>query len=218
MGPGEDARGRVSRARDGLRWGGERPRRTRCIAPDRPGHRHRHRHHRDPAVPDAAMGRLRAGTRQRRRPGPATRPTSSGRRPMRSWSTSCSGRRTSTSRCAASRSSTSASGATCATSGRSSSGCGSSPSSSVVVLVGGEPAARSRQRSWRAVRRGALGLTVGDRHRRGRRRWSPSMCSSSSSTAIFFPAGSYTFDPATDRLVQLFPFRSGRRRRWSSAS
>ena len=24
---------------------------------------------------------------------------------------------------------------------------------------------------------------------------------------IFFPAGSYDFDPATDRLVQLFPFQ-----------
>ncbi len=24
---------------------------------------------------------------------------------------------------------------------------------------------------------------------------------------VFFPAGSYTFDPATERLVQLFPFQ-----------
>jgi uncharacterized membrane protein len=24
---------------------------------------------------------------------------------------------------------------------------------------------------------------------------------------LFFPGGSYTFDPSTDRLVQLFPFR-----------
>lgn len=65
---------------------------------------------------------------------------------------------------------------------------------------------RDRARMWRAVRRGALGLTVGvvilgavalvafDQlfelfHR------------------IFFPAGSYLFDPATDRLVQLFPFQ-----------
>ena len=63
-----------------------------------------------------------------------------------------------------------------------------------------------RQATWRAVRRGALGLaaaivTLGVValvafdvlfelfHR------------------IFFPAGSYTFDPTTERLVQLFPFR-----------
>ena len=63
-----------------------------------------------------------------------------------------------------------------------------------------------RSRTWRAVRRGALGLVAGvviagvvalvafDQlfevfHR------------------IFFPAGSYLFDPATERLVQLFPFQ-----------
>ncbi len=65
---------------------------------------------------------------------------------------------------------------------------------------------RDRARLWRSVRRGALGLIVGtvivgvagfvafDQlfelfHR------------------IFFPPGSYLFDPTTDRLVQLFPFR-----------
>lgn len=76
---------------------------------------------------------------------------------------------------------------------------------SVVVLV---LAARRRDRGalWRAVRRGALGLTVlvvalgvgslvafdamFDLFHR-----------------IFFPAGSYTFDPSTERLVQLFPFQ-----------
>jgi len=76
---------------------------------------------------------------------------------------------------------------------------------SVVVLL---LAARRRDRGalWRAVRRGSLGLTlvvaalgVGSLvafdaifelfHR------------------IFFPAGSYTFDPTTERLVQLFPFQ-----------
>ena len=76
---------------------------------------------------------------------------------------------------------------------------------SLVVLVA---ASRRRDRAgtWRAVRRGALGLTVGvavvgivgliafDQlfelfHR------------------IFFPAGSYLFDPNNDRLVQLFPFQ-----------
>ncbi len=76
---------------------------------------------------------------------------------------------------------------------------------SVVVLVA---AARRRDRggNWRAIRDGALGLAgaivvlgVGALvafdalfelfHR------------------IFFPAGTYTFDPATERLVQLFPFQ-----------
>jgi integral membrane protein (TIGR01906 family) len=74
----------------------------------------------------------------------------------------------------------------------------------VVLAVGSRRADRARL--WRAVRRGALGLTVGvvivgvvglvafDRlfelfHR------------------IFFPAGSYLFDPRTDHLVQLFPFQ-----------
>ena len=76
---------------------------------------------------------------------------------------------------------------------------------SIVVLVA---AARRRDRAavWRAVRGGALGLTVAIGvlgvvalvafdalfelfHR------------------VFFPAGSYTFDPASERLVQLFPFQ-----------
>lgn len=65
---------------------------------------------------------------------------------------------------------------------------------------------RDRCATWRAVRGGALGLTAGivgigaialvafDAlfelfHR------------------LFFPAGSYAFDPATERLVQLFPFQ-----------
>lgn len=75
---------------------------------------------------------------------------------------------------------------------------------SVVVLV---VAARRADRgaTWRAVRGGAIGLAIGtvalgivglvafDQlfevfHQ------------------VFFPAGSYDFDPTTDRLVQLFPF------------
>jgi integral membrane protein (TIGR01906 family) len=65
---------------------------------------------------------------------------------------------------------------------------------------------RDRPRLWRSIRRGSLGLIVGtviagiaglvafDQlfelfHR------------------IFFPPGSYLFDPTTDRLVQLFPFQ-----------
>jgi integral membrane protein (TIGR01906 family) len=76
---------------------------------------------------------------------------------------------------------------------------------SIVVLVVASRRA-DRAGTWRAVRGGAIGLTVGvvvvgvvglvafDQlfelfHR------------------IFFPAGSYLFDPTTDRLVQLFPFQ-----------
>lgn len=76
---------------------------------------------------------------------------------------------------------------------------------SLAVLVLGSRRA-DRTGTWRAVRGGAIGLTVGvviagvigllafDQlfelfHR------------------VFFPAGSYLFDPATDRLVQLFPFQ-----------
>jgi integral membrane protein (TIGR01906 family) len=75
---------------------------------------------------------------------------------------------------------------------------------SVVILV--VAAARSRTSAWRAARRGALGLAAGivavgvvgvvafeaafeAFHR------------------LFFAGGSYTFDPRTERLVQLFPQR-----------
>ena len=75
---------------------------------------------------------------------------------------------------------------------------------SVLVLV---VATRRRDRdaSWRAVRRGSLWLTV-----------AVLVLGVGSLVAfdamfelfhrIFFPAGSYTFDPSTERLVQLFPF------------
>jgi integral membrane protein (TIGR01906 family) len=63
-----------------------------------------------------------------------------------------------------------------------------------------------RSSAWRAVRRGALALTVG-----------VVVLGAVALVAfdqlfetfheIFFPAGSYEFDPRTDRLVQLFPFR-----------
>jgi integral membrane protein (TIGR01906 family) len=76
---------------------------------------------------------------------------------------------------------------------------------SVLILVAASWR-RDRVGTWRAVRRGAQGLTIGvvvvgvvgllafDQlfeifHR------------------VFFPAGSYLFDPTTDRLVQLFPFQ-----------
>jgi integral membrane protein (TIGR01906 family) len=76
---------------------------------------------------------------------------------------------------------------------------------SALVLAAASRRA-DRAGTWRAVRGGAIGLTIGvvvvglvgvvafDQlfelfHR------------------IFFPAGSYLFDPTTDRLVQLFPFQ-----------
>jgi len=73
-----------------------------------------------------------------------------------------------------------------------------------VLALASRP--RDRGATWRAIRRGSLGLSVVTVvlgvgalvafdaifelfHR------------------IFFPAGSYTFDPASERLVQLFPFQ-----------
>ena len=54
--------------------------------------------------------------------------------------------------------------------------------------------------------RGAIGLAVGVvvARRRRVRRVRPLF---ELFHRIFFAGGSYTFDPATDRLVQLFPFR-----------
>jgi integral membrane protein (TIGR01906 family) len=76
-----------------------------------------------------------------------------------------------------------------------------------ISVIGLVAASRHRDRAatWRAVRGGALGLSVGvvvfgviglvafDQL-------------FEAFHEIFFPAGSFTFDPATDRLVQLFPF------------
>jgi integral membrane protein (TIGR01906 family) len=76
---------------------------------------------------------------------------------------------------------------------------------SVVVLV---IASRRRDRSatWRAIRGGALGLIVG-----------VVVLGAIALVAfdqlfeafheVFFPPGSFLFDPRTDRLVQLFPFQ-----------
>ena len=75
-----------------------------------------------------------------------------------------------------------------------------------ALLVAARRRGAMRRASWDAVRGGALGLIVGlvlvgaialvafdvlfeTFHR------------------LFFSGGSYTFDPATERLVQLFPFR-----------
>jgi integral membrane protein (TIGR01906 family) len=75
---------------------------------------------------------------------------------------------------------------------------------SVVVLVAASRRA-DRRATWRAVRSGAIGLSIGvviagvvglfafDQL-------------FEAFHEVFFPPGSYLFDPATDRLVQLFPF------------
>jgi integral membrane protein (TIGR01906 family) len=74
----------------------------------------------------------------------------------------------------------------------------------VILVIAGRR--EETARTWRAVRRGALGLTVG-----------VVIAGVVGLVAfdqlfevfheVFFPAGSYLFDPATDRLVQLFPFQ-----------
>jgi integral membrane protein (TIGR01906 family) len=76
---------------------------------------------------------------------------------------------------------------------------------SIIVLIVASRR-RARRSTWRAVRDGALALTA--------------VVIGIGAVAlvafdalfevfhrIFFPAGSFTFDPATERLVQLFPFQ-----------
>jgi integral membrane protein (TIGR01906 family) len=76
---------------------------------------------------------------------------------------------------------------------------------SVVVLAA---AGRHRDRSaiWRAVRRGAIGLALAIVVAGG-----VALVAFDVLFELFhqllFPAGSYTFDPTTQRLVQLFPFQ-----------
>jgi integral membrane protein (TIGR01906 family) len=75
--------------------------------------------------------------------------------------------------------------------------------SAVVLLIASRRTDRAR--TWRAVRGGALGLIVGT-----------VVVGVVGLVAfdqlfetfheVFFPAGSFLFDPATDKLVQLFPF------------
>jgi len=77
---------------------------------------------------------------------------------------------------------------------------------SVAILVLGAWRRRDRAATWRAVRGGAVGLTV-----------AIAVIGVGALVAfdalfelfhrIFFPAGSYTFDPGTERLVQLFPYQ-----------
>ena len=77
---------------------------------------------------------------------------------------------------------------------------------SVAILIVTAWRRRYRAATWRAVRGGALGLTV-----------AIAVVGVGALAAfdalfelfhrIFFPAGSYTFDPGTERLVQLFPYQ-----------
>jgi integral membrane protein (TIGR01906 family) len=76
---------------------------------------------------------------------------------------------------------------------------------SVVVLVAASRRT-DRRTTWRAIRRGAIGLAIGVVALAG--------VAVVAFDALFetfhqvlFPAGSYDFDPATERLVQLFPFQ-----------
>jgi integral membrane protein (TIGR01906 family) len=76
---------------------------------------------------------------------------------------------------------------------------------SLVVLAAAGWRMRDRARLWRSIRRGAMVLAVGVVALGG-------VALVAFDTLfevfheLFFPAGSYTFDPRADKLVQLFPF------------
>ncbi len=76
--------------------------------------------------------------------------------------------------------------------------------SAIVLAVAGWRMT-DRARLWRAIRRGALVLAVGVVALGG-----VALVAFDSLFELFhelfFPAGSYSFDPNTDKLVQLFPF------------
>jgi integral membrane protein (TIGR01906 family) len=74
----------------------------------------------------------------------------------------------------------------------------------LVIAVRRRGTARSA--SWRAVRAGALGL-IGVLLIGGVVSFVAFDALFEVFHQLFFAGGSYTFDPATDRLVQLFPFR-----------
>jgi integral membrane protein (TIGR01906 family) len=75
-----------------------------------------------------------------------------------------------------------------------------------AIVLAAASRRRDRRAAWRAVRAGALGLTVG-----------VVILGAVALVAfdqlfetfheVFFPPGSFLFDPRTDRLVQLFPFQ-----------
>ena len=76
---------------------------------------------------------------------------------------------------------------------------------SVVALVAASRR-RDRPATWRAVRAGGIGLT-GVVVVLGAVALVAFDALFEFFHQVFFPAGSYTFDPATERLVQLFPFQ-----------
>jgi integral membrane protein (TIGR01906 family) len=76
---------------------------------------------------------------------------------------------------------------------------------SLVMLVAASRRA-DRVATWRSVRRGALGLAVAVVALGGVAVVAFDALFEAFHAALF-PAGSYTFDPGTERLVQLFPFQ-----------
>ena len=71
-----------------------------------------------------------------------------------------------------------------------------------ALLIVARRRAEARSAAWRAIRAGAVGLIaalvlLG----------ALALVAFDAFHRIFFPGGSYTFDPSTERLVQLFPFQ-----------
>ena len=205
MGAGADARGRVT-APDGLGCPREHARRPRGRHPDRRSRRHSSSW-RSSILPFlyARMGRPSSRTGRRRRPGPATPAKSCGSRPTRSWPTSSSARRTSTSR-------SRAPGPVERERGHMRDVRSVFAAFAVLALIAVSRARRRRLAHDDRARPGARSA--------GGRSSSRSRSSPLGVVALIavrhavldlppapLPAGSYTFDPATDRLVQLFPFQ-----------
>ncbi len=74
-----------------------------------------------------------------------------------------------------------------------------------ALVVVGRRGRAGRAASWRSVRTGALGLIVGLVAAGGAALLAFDVLFEVFHR-LFFAGGSYTFDPATERLVQLFPF------------
>ena len=77
---------------------------------------------------------------------------------------------------------------------------------SVVVLAAAHRLARGEARFWRSVRSGAIGI-AGAIVALGLVGLLAFDAAFEAFHRLFFAAGNYTFDPATDRLVQLFPYQ-----------